>query len=155
MLRRNLILTTALLPVACSTAPTPTPEPKPNPWQSVSFDVTLLVSGLKVLLPFIVTPATSDRYSGYIDDIAKIAQALLAAQDANSAKSLVQQAIADVQAVIGNLPANVKLPSSVQTALAAISALMPVIEAAVGLFGAPRRSSMSPEQARAVLRSMR
>jgi hypothetical protein len=79
----------------------------------------------------------------------------LAAQDANSAKSLVQQALADVQAIVGNLPANVNLPSSVQTALAAISALMPVIEAAVGLFGAPRRSSMSPEQARAVLRSVR
>lgn len=155
MLRRHLLITTALFPVACSTA-----TPTQSPWQSVSFDVTLLVSGLKIILPYIVTPATAARYNGYIDDVARVAKALLEVQDANSAKSLVQQALVDVQTILANIPSSIPLPQVVQTAIAAIVALMPVIEAAVGLLipqAGLRRAvrPMTPEQARAFLRSLR
>jgi len=93
-----------------------------------------------------------------VDEMQVVAQALSkAALSTTAAQPLVQKIETDVNAVVDAV-ASLPLPSSVSSVIQAASILLPIIEAAVNLSvttPAVKASSMSPDEARAVLRLTR
>jgi hypothetical protein len=148
MKRRQILIALALSPIAaCAQISTSTSVPS-----AVAGDIDLVASGLTTLLSYIpLSTETRARYQGYLDTVVRLGKEVANAQDANAAKSIVQQVISSAEAALA-VVASTNLPAAAATVVLAIRALLPIIATGVGILGlrtAP--SSMSPEHARAVL----
>lgn len=102
-----------------------------------------------------LTPATLARYTSYASQAATLAGQVAAALTRDAAEPLVVQLVGVAQAALDALAGSSGvIPPEVATALRAVSALLPVLQVAVGLLAAPR-GAMAPEDARRVLRALR
>ena len=158
MNRRSLLATSAMLAsgaalVACSLTTTQIATVSAQ----VVSDAKLLGNGLTALIGAfgslnvipanVVTTIDSD-----------LSQALTAASSVSSAMTqavagtVINQVAAGFSAAL-TVISSYQLPSSMQTIIAAIQTLLPLVEAAVGLLTAPKLAStgMTPTQARAIL----
>lgn len=130
-------------------------------------DLQLIAQSLTAALPSFskivgIPPATLSKIQDWVAQIVAAAQGVASAASAAAAQPYVQQVESIINAILGAL-AGLPLPTSVETVLAAVGALLPVIEVAVGLVapqGTPvasmaARHPMSAAQARMVLRSVR
>jgi hypothetical protein len=133
----------------------------------VAQDAATIASGLEGALPAIGAAAgmsaTSVASIGQIiADVQAVSSQLAVAASTSAAQPLVQQLAADVNSIIAALQGVTTLPQQVQLALTAAAVLLPVILTAVELVIPPppaaaarrSRSSMTPEQARVVLKSV-
>lgn len=163
--RRNLLSSVALLPLlaACNGAivppgPSPVPDPAPN---SLLDYIQTIAAGLKRALTLGgwvgVSPEMQARVAGYIDQISALAASLATGADG---KVIVQNVIDIVESILTLL--GDKVPAGLSLALNAVVALLPTIEALVGLFSKPRlritrrqlATPMSPEAAMLILRGI-
>ena len=158
--RRRLLSSTALLPVSAALAGCPAFRAPgiPAGLQQVAQDVALIAQGLghaTLSLPGLIPAGTLATVQKYLAQINQVAELLGQAPTAVAGAPLIQQlegAVNGIVAATGTL----QLPGQWNAALAAVEALLPVIEVAVGLVTPARmaRSTMTAEQARAVLRSI-
>jgi len=122
--------------------------------QQVVDDAGLIANGIAAevgplqTLGVTLTPDTLTKINAGVT----AAKNLVAGMAANVALPLVQQIVADVNAVVAAVgAAGATVPSSVQNVIGAAEALLPLVELAVGLVVAPKVGRMSPAQARRVL----
>jgi len=127
---------------------------------TVADDVTLITTAFTAMLPTLAsTPGISAAATASVDqavvDLQSAAAAVAAADTTVSARPVVVRVEANVNAVIAVL-AGLTLPAPISTILEAVSVLLPVIEAAVGLTApvGTEPGTMTPAQARAVLRAL-
>lgn len=125
---------------------------------AIATDVSNLSGGLQGMLVQIgqiglnIPTAIMSAVGTAIASLQKAADAIAATYTTAQALPLVQQVAAYVNAVVAALTTVPSLPSIISGILTAAQAILPIIEAAVGmLVGAVTASPMSPSQARAIL----
>lgn len=156
MLRRNLLLCTALVPVAaCATLDTTL--------ATVAADTNTIALGLKGVLAQLgtlnipgLTTSVMATVGTAISSLQSVAAAIAGTTTTAAAQPLVQKIESYVNTVVGAL-ALLPLPPPISTALEAAAILLPLIETAVGLATnsvmRPRgvMPGMTPDQARLIL----
>ena len=159
--RRRLLSSTALVPFGAALAGCATLQAPgvPAGLQQVAQDVALIAQGLghaTLSLPGLIPAGTLATVQKYLAQINQVAELLGQAPTAAAGAPLIQQlegAINGIVAATGTL----QLPGKWNDALAAVEALLPVIEVAVGLVvptARAARSAMTPAQARQLLGSL-
>jgi hypothetical protein len=155
--RRNLLVTTALLPVAiavgCADIPITPAE--------ILTDVSAVISGLSGALstveaaaPAAIPAATAQTIQTDLTTAGSVAQNLVAGLPATSGASIVQEVegyLNDILKVAAAPPLNALIPAPFSTALAAAAVVMPTLEAFVGQYIATVSASVETMQARAKL----
>jgi len=158
--RRRALLVLASAPLAaCQATGSPVVIPVPPQLPEWVRDLKLVADGLAGALPALGSLGLSAdlvaRAQGWIVQLERIADAAVAAvpADGKATVSTFVQVAAQVVSALGEA----NLPASVRTILAAASALLPVIQVAVGLFLARRGAApqMPADRARAVLAAAR
>jgi hypothetical protein len=135
----------ALALVACSTTTTTTPMTQ------INTDLQLLANGLSALLPFL--PASAGAVSAQVQTtLAEVQRALAATPTPTTIQGIGTLITNLAPAVIGLFPGG----GTAVTVVGAIVALLPTIEAAIGLAGAEAsaRATMTPAMARGVLATL-
>lgn len=155
MIARRLLLTTApiALLAGCANlgkivdaAPT------------IASDAQLIADALEAILPTIktlvgISQKTYDKIAAVVASIKSTASALASSSTASSAASLVSSLVSGVASVVAAL-GGVAMPSWITVALDAAGALLPILEAAVGIAKAPTAAlapAMPPAEARRIL----
>lgn len=144
-----LLATAVILPLAaCSSSSSTTSS-------TLSDDIALLAKGLKSLLSYAhLSDSTMARYQAYIDDLGKLASAV--ASNMVDGKSAMHQAVADAQAAL-DIVSGMNLSATAKTIVAAVETVLAVLQA-MGTFSSAHpvaQHSMTPDQARAILRDAR
>lgn len=155
MKRRQILLAFTTLPIAACTQTTAVTEPPAVVVSPYARDVDLVISGLRSILPYIASSTVVVRYNVYLDKLDDLAKRMLAAQDANSSKSAVQQILAVAGEAL-QVVATITLPGSGNIIVSAIQTLLPIIAVGIGIVGMRTRpTGMTPEQARMTLARVR
>lgn len=155
--RRALLRSTALIPVAvvlngCGTNIPGQVATVTGIGAQVVADLQGLAPALQNAFPSIAKALSSDagdKVQGYLSQLAGLAAGINASMPTTSAQPVVQQIAGVVQQIAG--VAGPLLPPPWGIAITAVSALLPVAMAAVGLLTAPQAGGMTPAQARAAL----
>jgi len=163
MLRRNLLKTTAYIPVGVAVSLAGCASVSQfvdKNLASVVADVQTVAAGIKAILPQVanlgVPTDVLSTVSGIVDDIESVALQVAGVYTESNAKPLVERLSALVVGLAGALAAVPGLPPIVLTIVAAAQVLVPAIEKVLGIVGvqAPKAGAqMSPDQARVVLRT--
>jgi hypothetical protein len=151
--RRRLLATIAALPLAACAGQTTVPQVV----STIAADAKLIVDALAAAVPQLsglLRGGALATVKNYIVKAQSIVDSLAIAPVSDS-KSLVQQLVGTVNAVLGALN-TVQLPGKVNGILADVQLLLPVIEIAVGFVsGVPLAASpVDVESARLRLRSV-
>ena len=124
----------------------------------VATDVKLIAAGLGAALPQVqgIGPAPLASMEKALSDIEAVAGGIDTATTLNAAQVSVQSVETDVAVIMAALE-GVPLPPGVTVALQAATVLVPVLEADVAIVTAPTAAAsasfMTPDAARAALRS--
>lgn len=158
--RRQLLATTALLPLASCAAPTPNPTPNVCPVPTnVLDDIQAVAAGLNTMLPYLtfITDDLRAQVSGWITQAVGIVDSIKAAcTGGGDVNSLVQNFAVVVQKILSALSSGgVELPIWISGAVAAISALMPIILAYLGVTSRHMTSREEEVKARNTLLTLR
>ncbi len=161
--RRNLLHTTALIPVALLVnACTPSQQATVS---QVSADLSTIADGVTAVLPAIsVIKGVSANVVSKIGVAVSVLKSI-ASSAAGSASTVSVSAINNVENVVSGMlnavssldASGVKLPSNISSIFQAVSALWPVVETGLGIvtsivpMSGPK-AEMSPEQARLILK---
>jgi hypothetical protein len=132
---------------------------------AIASDITDIAQGFLGVTPIIAAiPGLASSALASISDavgnLQQIAEKVRQAVSTIAAQPLVQQVETNLNAIIAVLANVPALPPVIQVVLQAATILLPLIEAAVNLVIPPRLAAraaathMSPDQARAVLRSL-
>lgn len=159
MNRRRALLVLAAAPIAaCQAGGTAPVVPLPPQLPEWVKDLKLVADGLAGALPMLgalgLSAATAAEVQAWISRLEQIADAAVAAVPADG-RATVGTFVQVASSIVTALSSVVGLPSSVSSVLVAAQALLPVIQIAVGFLMAPRGSTMSAAQARAVLTAAR
>lgn len=155
MNRRNLILAAPFALAGCNVPDATVAQ--------VSSDVSAIASSLQQVLGQIgsvsgVSAATVSTVGTAVADIQALATAISGAASVAVQKPLVQRLEGYVGAVVAALvPLSAVLPPPIPQVVMAVSILLPIVEAAVGMIlpaqATAARPAMSSDQARVLLRS--
>jgi|SRR5579883_768902 len=150
MLRRHLLVSTALVPVVLAMEGCNGATPQQVAQQAVA-DVKLIASGLAGALPSLgaavgISPATVATVGGIVSRIQSVADGVGQAASNLDAQPLIRQLEQLLNAAVAAL-AGLALPPPFGPALTAATVLLPVIESLVGLALPATAAAVMPSQA--------
>jgi len=166
--RRTLLAVSALafpaaLLAGCAaggSAPSLTPQQVIDDANNIVQALGATVTNVAVAQPGLIPAAIVTQIKNYTADAATVLASLSASTAANSAATVLQQVVADIEAVLSSLSALPGLPASVTTVTTAASVVLPIVMAFVtSTLGivlpakAVPASGMSLDRARFLLRA--